>query len=114
MIRGMKKLSISLLCIIFALSIAGCTKNNAVKRTVRGNMNTYSEMRDGTWMCKNYVCKYRLEISGRMPNAAKDSTFVYLSNIEDISFEQAYMAAGISSNTEDYFPPDDAVLVEME
>ena len=110
----MKKLFIILLCMILTLSIAGCTKNNAVRRTVRGNMNTYYEMRDGTWMCKDYAYKYRLEISGRMPNAAKDSTFVYLSNIEDISFEQAYMAAGLSSNTEDYYSPDDAVLVEMK
>ena len=66
------------------------------------------------WMCDDVVYKYRLEISGRMPNAAKDSTFVYLSNIEEISFEQAYMSAGISSSTEDYFSPEDAVLVEMK
>ncbi len=110
----MKKLSIILLCIILALSVSGCSKNGAVRSTVKGNMNTYYEMSNGTWMCNDYTYKYRLEISGRMPNAAKDSTFVYLSNIEDISFDKAYTAAGISSNTEDYFSPDDAVLVEME
>ena len=68
---------------------------------------------DGTWMCDNYTYKYRLEISGRMPNAAADSTFVWLSNIEEISFDQAYKAAGISSSTDDFFPPEKAVLVEM-
>lgn len=77
-------------------------------------MRTYYELNDGTWMCDDVVYQYRLEISGRMPNAAKDSTFVYLSNIEEIPFEQAYMAAGISSSTEDYFSPEDAVLVEMK
>ncbi len=76
-------------------------------------MRTYCEMSDGTWTCDGYTYEYRLEISGRMPNAAKDSTFVYLSNIEEISFEQAYKAAGISSSSEDYFPPEKAVLVEM-
>ena len=89
------------------------TTNSGIK-AVDGNMKIYYEMGDGTWMCDDVVYKYRLEISGRMPNAAKDSTFVYLSNIEEISFEQAYMAAGISSSTEDYFSPEDAVLVEMK
>ena len=83
------------------------------KAAVDGNMKTYYEMNDGTWMCDDIIYKYRLEIKGRMPNAAVDSTFVYLSNIEEISFEQAYKAAGVSSSTEDYFSPEEAVLVEM-
>ncbi len=72
---------------------------------VDGNMKTYYEMSDGTWMCDDVIYKYRLEIKGRMPNAAVDSTFVYLSNIEEISFEQAYKAAGVSSNMGEYFSP---------
>ena len=36
-------------------------------------------------MCDDYLYKYRLEITGRMPNAAVDSSFVYLSNIEEIA-----------------------------
>ena len=109
----MKKLSIVLLCILLVISYSGCTKSVSVKNTVVGNMKTYSEMTDGTWMCDDCTYQYRLEITGRMPNAAKDSSFVYLSNFEEISFAQAYMAAGISSNLEDYFSPEDAVLVEM-
>ena len=35
-----------------------------------------------------------LEIHGRMPNAAVDSAFVYLSNIEDGCFDRACKAAG--------------------
>ncbi len=88
-------------------------QNNAAKNTIAGNMRTYSEMDDGTWMCDGYVYKYRLEIKGRMPDAAEDSSFVYLSNLKEISFERAYMAAGLSSHTEDYFSPEEAVLVEM-
>ena len=55
---------------------------------------------------------YLLTLSGRMPNAAKDSTFVVLSNTEDITFEQTYRQF-ISSDTADWFDPQDAVVVEM-
>ena len=110
----MKKLLVFLLAIILCLSLVGCKKDTiTVKNTISGNMKTYNEMSDGTWMCDGYVYKYRLEISGRMPNAAIDSTFVYLSNIEKITFTRAYMASGISSNSDDYFSPEEAVLVEM-
>jgi hypothetical protein len=74
----------------------------------------YYEMSDGTWQANGYSYKYRLEITGRMGNAVKDSTFVYLSNIPEISFEQAWKAAGLSSNLDDYFDPEEAVLVEMK
>ena len=73
----------------------------------------YHEMSDGTWKAGEHTYKYRLEISGRMPNAVKDTTYVYLSNIEDISFQKAMMAGGLSSNTEDYFSFEEAVLVEL-
>lgn len=110
----MKKITALLICILLIVPLAACGGNAGVKRTVHGNMKTYYEMTDGTWMCDEYTYKYRLEISGRMPNAAKDSTFVYLSNIEEIPFERAYMAAGLSSNSDDYFSPAEAVLVEMK
>ena len=64
-------------------------------------------------MCDDHLYKYRLEISGRMPNASVDSSFIYLSNIEQITFEQAYKASGVSSNTDDYYSSEEAVLVEM-
>lgn len=72
------------------------------------------EMSDGTWKTDEYTYQYRLEITGRMNNAAKDSTFVFLSNIEDISFEQAWKAAGFSSNMNDYFDVEDAKFVAMK
>ena len=74
----------------------------------------YYEMTDGTWKTDDHTYKYRLEITGRMNNAAKDSVFVYLSNLEEIPFERASMAAGFSSNSNDYFDPKDAVLVAMK
>ena len=54
----------------------------------------------------------RQEIRGRLHSAASDSVFVYLSNVPEISFERAAKAAGLSSNSDDYFAPEEAVLVE--
>ena len=73
----------------------------------------YSRNADGTWDHNGTTYQYRLELTGRMPNASADTTFVYLSNLETITFEQAWKAAGLSSHTADYFAPEDAVLVEM-
>ena len=101
------------LCILLAVTLSGCAGKAAVKNTIKGNMKTYQEMTDGTWTCDDHSYKYRLEINGRMPNAAADSSFVYLSNLEEITFDQAYKAAGISSNSDDYFSPKKAILVEM-
>ena len=102
-----------LLSTLLVITLSGCAKNAAVKNTIEGNMKTYYEMTDGTWRCDDHLYKYRLEINGRIPNAVVDSSFVYLSNIEEITFDQAYKAAGISRNSDEYFSPEEAVLVEM-
>ena len=80
--------------------------------TIHGGLKTYYKNTDGTWQVNGYTYQYRLEITGRMPNAKADSTFVYLSNIKNISFARAWRAAGLSSNMEDYFQPEEAVLVD--
>ena len=80
--------------------------------TINGNMKTYYKNTDGTWQVDGRNYQYRLVITGRMNNAAVDSTFVYLSNLESITFDQAWKAAGLSSNKDDYFDAEDAVLVE--
>ena len=97
------------------VGVVGCG-NQSPERTniIESDTKTDHEMSDGTWECDGYTYKYRLEIKGTMPNADVSSTFVYLSNIENISFEQAWKAAGLSSNLEDYFAVEDAVLVEMK
>ena len=73
---------------------------------------TYYELSDGTWKTDDYTYKYRLVITGRLHNAVNDSMYVVLSNIEDITFEQAWKAGGLSSNTNDYFDPKEAIIVE--
>lgn len=109
----MKKLLALFVSAFFILSLVGCSNEVVVKKTYNGD-KTYYEMSDGTWMYDGQTYQYRLEISGKMPNAAVHSTFVYLSNIEEISFEQAYKAAGLSSDIKDYFSAEEAVLVEIK
>ncbi len=109
----MKRLIRGVCILLTLLLIAGCAGDPQVKETFQSGFRTYTEMTDGTWQCEGHTYQHRLEITGRMPNAAADSTFVYLSNLDDISFERAYMAAGLSSSSDDYFSPEDAILVEM-
>ena len=81
--------------------------------TINTSFKTYYKMSDGTWQWNGNSYKYKLEVTGRMPNAVMDSTYVYLSNIDDIPFERAYMAAALSSSTTDYFSVEEAVFVDF-
>ena len=47
----MKRMVLVLICILLAIPLSGCAKKAAVKNTIKGNMKTYCEMTDGTWMC---------------------------------------------------------------
>jgi uncharacterized lipoprotein YehR (DUF1307 family) len=107
-----KVIALALVCVF---SLIGCGNQSAEPiNTIEGNMKTYYEMSDGTWQFDGHTYKYRLELKGTMPNAAESTTFVYLSNVESITYEQAWEASGLSSNTEDYFSVEEAVLVEMK
>ena len=107
----MKRFIIFLLGLILLLNMACCAKKEENKAD-EGSLKIYSELSNGTYSCDEHIYKYRFEISGRMPNAAKNSTFVYLSNLPEISFEQAWKASGLSSSLDDYFSEEDAILVE--
>ena len=107
----MKRIISILLLVVLLLTGCAQAKEAEVVNTITTDLKTYYELSDGTWECDGQVYKYKLEISGTMPNTETSSTFTYLSNIENISFNRAYKAAGVSSNTNDYFPVEDAVLV---
>ena len=110
----MKKFMALVLALICLLSVVGCSDVPADSvKTIEGNLATYYEMSDGTWQVDGHTYKYRHEITGRLHNAVVDSTYVYLSNLEEITFDQAWKASGLSSNTEDYFSVEEAILVEM-
>ena len=124
----MKKIIRIALITIMLLSLFGCSqKEPSVVKTYEVTdseltfendelvtMVKYYEMSDGTWKTDDYTYQYILEVTGRMNNADKDSTFVFLSNIKDITFEQAWKASGLSSNMDDYFKEEDAKLVAMK
>ena len=112
----MKRLICLFVCFTLFL-LMGCFPKTAgpqIVDTIETPFATYYEMSDGTWQADGITYQYRLEITGRMPNAAVDSTFVYLINLEDISFQRAWKAAGFSSLSTDYFSAEEAVLVEWK
>lgn len=124
----MKKIIRITLITIILLSLFGCSrKEPSVVRTYEVTESEdafendelvtvvkYYEMSDGTWKTDDYTYQYRLEITGRMNGAEKDSTFVFLSNSKDITFEQAWKASGLSSNMDDYFKEEDAKFVAIK
>ena len=120
---------IALFFVLLSLVLVGCSKKEisivktyevtdaSVRDTAYdngeiANFVEYYEMSVGSYMTESGdTYKYRLVITGRMHAAVRDSTFVFLSNIKDIPFDRAWKAAGFSSNTNDYFNPEDAILV---
>lgn len=76
-------------------------------------MRDYYELDDGRWACGDYTYTYRLVLIGSIKsNAASTSiTYIVLSNTQDITFEQAHKASGLSNNIDDYFDPETAVIV---
>lgn len=123
----MKKIIRMALIALMLLSLFGCSqKEPSVVKTYEVTdselafendelvtLVKYYEMSDGTWKTDDYTYQYRLEITGRNNAADKDTTLVFLSNIEDITFEQAWKASGFSSNMDDYFDEEDAKFVAI-
>ncbi len=119
------------LLMIAVLMLAGCAANTLTvrctyeqtpldeieSRTKDGKeviLIPYEELSDGSWRAQGIVYPFRLELTGRLPHAACDSTYVLLSQSEDISFEQAWKASGLSSNSEDYFDEEYAIFVAVQ
>ena len=71
----------------------------------------YSALNNGMWSVGDYTYRYRLEITGKPNSAAKMVSYLVLSNTKDITFEQALKASSLSSDSNDYFSPDYAVIV---
>ena len=129
----MKRIIMCMLLLSFTLIIAGCSsakENNEPPHVVEtydltdsslmkeyfkeGKMVTfvkYYEMSDGTWKTDEHSYRYKIELSGRMPNAVKDTTYIILTNEEgNITFEQA-MKPKISSNDKDFFDKEKTIIV---
>ena len=126
-----KRWILSALSAILLLGLFGCgqkqeeetaTVCNTFAQTSLGQMEepeeiimkTYYEMSDGTWKTDDYSYRYKLVLTGRLHNAAKDTTYTILINTKDITFDQAWKASGLSSHSEDYFDEEDAVFVAIQ
>ena len=72
---------------------------------------THVQTDDGMWMADGYGYLYRLELTGRLHGAEKDTTYLVLSNRKGVTFEEAWKASGLSSSTADRFHPAEAVVV---
>lgn len=128
----MKKVFLLILAAAMALALCGCAQSGEpdVKSTFEETptgliekytesgrevtLRTYYELSDGTWKADGNVYKHKLVLTGRLSNAVRDITYTILSNMEDITFDQAWKASGLSSNTEDYFDIEDAVFVAIK
>lgn len=128
----MKKRIVSALLAAVVLTLSGCSQGRepvvwdtfeqtpveqaerCVENGEEVTLRTYYEMSDGTWKTDDYAYQYKLVVAGRLHNAVDDITYTILSNIEEISFEQAWKASGLSSNLDDYFQPEDAVFVAIQ
>lgn len=119
-----------LLTVAFVLSLAGCSaKEPSIRQSYEKtesslydsyfdegkdfNYITFYELTDGTWKTDRYSYKYRVEVSGQLPNSSYRVQYVYLSQEPEISFDSAWKASGFSSSQEDYFEEKDAVLATI-
>lgn len=121
-----------LLLLIAVLAIFGCSQNNEItivntfeqtpadlveeyiENSKEVISTTYYEMSDGSWKTDEHTYKYKLIISGRLNSATKDIIYTILSNVENITFEQAWKASGLSSNMDDYFDAEEAIFVATQ
>ena len=105
----MKKCIALILIVVSLLTLTACSLKARRVNTIEGNVGTYYELSDGTWKADKQIYKYRLEIKGMIPSTTYFTTFVYLSNLEEITFERAWAATVAESEA---FDIKEAVLVE--
>ncbi len=129
MMRSSKFILICTVLLFFAIGIYGCAQDkeptilNTYEQTPlilvgalveNGKEVTtisYYEMSDGTWKTDEYTYKHKLIISNNANYTENDIAYTVLSNFENISFEQVLKASGFSSNPNDYFKPEETVIV---
>lgn len=120
------------LLLALVLGLCGCSQNPEVtvvntfaatpeelvsERIEQGEevtTQTYYELSDGTWKTDDCAYQYRLVVTGRLHNAVRDTSYTILSNIEEITFDQAWKASGLSSNMADYFDVEDLTFVGIQ
>lgn len=71
----------------------------------------YTENDDGTYTAENGITyQYKLILTGRSPNAVRDSSFIVLSNDKNLTFERVSESL-FTSNSNRFLKAEDAVIV---
>jgi ABC-type glycerol-3-phosphate transport system substrate-binding protein len=90
----MKKIMLTLAILVLLTGLAACNQ---------GKSNQYTDPQGNKY-------KYKLELTGTMPNAEKETTFIILTNDPDLTFEKVAKSL-YSSNMNDwldiYFVPQE-------
>ncbi len=103
--------------ILMSVMMTGCGKSGVVNTYEEsekdGIMVTYYEMEDGTWKCREEFYDYRLELTGRMPNAERDGYYAVLTDNPDLTYDEVAKSL-YSSLLIDSMVMDGSVIVEMK
>lgn len=102
---------------ILAVLLVGCEKTDIAQTYKKSENNgitfTYYKMKDGTWKCDDKIYQYRLELTGRLPNAVTDSCYVVLTDNENLAFEDVSNSL-LGSLLEDSKTMEGSVIVELK
>lgn len=119
----MKKLSIVIISMLMcAVLVTGCslstadTNSDSVVTEYKSSsdndvVTTYRQLEDGTYECRDKVYHHRIELEGTWPNAKKATTYVVLSDREDVTFDE--VSESLYSSDTNKTSDLDFVIVEL-
>lgn len=103
--------------VLISVMITGCGKSGVVNTYEEsekdGIVVTYYEMEDGTWKCGEEFYDYRLELTGRMPNAERDGYYAVLTDNPELTYDEVAKSL-YSSQLIDSLVMEGSVIVEMK
>jgi len=103
--------------VLLLVLLIGCGKTDITETYEKsendGIIATYYEMNNGTWKCDDRTYQFRLELTGRMPNAESDSYYVVLTDNENLTFEDVSKSL-FGSLLEDSKIMEGSIIVEMK
>lgn len=108
---------ITIFLVLLMVGVVGCGNTKEEKTTTLNNqagvLYDYYKDASDVWHADGREYKYKVVLTGKLPNAAKKSKYVVLTNDKDISFNDAADDI-LSNNSEEHFDKNKAIIVEME
>lgn len=105
----MKKNFLMLLTMILICFVTGCGTKQSENAD---SIVEYSENEDGTWTCNGRTYQYKIELTGREKNAARDGYYIVLTNNPAVTYDEVSWSF-FSSRLEDTLKPEETVIIEM-